>query len=48
MVYSPRTMATLSTVADSSAVLRLGRITRPSVLIHPAPSELDASTIVFR
>ena len=48
MVNSPSTRATVSTVADSSAVLRFGSITRHSVVIQPAPSELDASTIVFR
>ena len=48
MVNSPRTRATVSTVADSSAVRRLGRSTRHSVLSQPAPSELAASTIVFR
>jgi len=48
MVNSPRTRATQSTVADNRAVLRLGRSTRHSVLSQPAPSEFDASTIVFR
>jgi hypothetical protein len=48
MVNSPSTSATVSTTADSSAVLRLGSTTRHSVATQPAPSELDASTIVFR
>jgi hypothetical protein len=47
MVNSPSTSATVSTVADSRAVRRLGRITRHSVVSHPAPSELDASTRVL-
>ena len=48
MVNSPRTRATVSTTADSTAVRRFGRTTRHNVLPQPAPSELDASTIVFR
>ena len=48
MVYSPSTSATVSTVADSRAVVRFGRMTRHSVTTQPAPSELDASVSVFR
>ena len=48
MVYSPSTSATVSTVADSSAVVRLGSTTRHSVDGQPAPSEFDASTSVLR
>ena len=39
MVNSPSTSATVSTVADSRAVRRFGRITRHSVVGHPAPSD---------
>jgi hypothetical protein len=46
MVNSPSTSATVSTVAESRAVRRFGRITRHSVISHPAPSELAASTRV--
>src|SRR6202034_2440863 len=48
MVNSPSTSATVSTVADMIAVLMFGSTTRQSVLGQPAPSEFDASTIVFR
>jgi hypothetical protein len=48
MVYSPSTSATVSTIADSRAVVRFGRMTRHSVVIQPDPSELAASVIVFR
>src|SRR5215469_7143614 len=48
IVYSPRTSATVSTVADSRAVVRFGRMTRHSVVAQPAPSELEASVSVFR
>src|ERR1022692_2075774 len=48
IVNSPRTSATVSTVADSNAVRRFGRITRQSVTGQPPPSEFDASTSVLR
>jgi hypothetical protein len=48
IVNSPSTSATVSTVADRTAVRRLGKITRQSVDTHPARSELEASTSVFR
>jgi len=47
-VNSPSASATVSTVADNTAVRRFGRMTRHSVTGQPAPSELDASTMVFR
>ena len=42
MVNSRSTRATVSTTADSSAVVRSGSTTRHSVLAHPAPSDLAA------
>ena len=40
--------ATVSTVADSRAVVRFGRMTRHSVTTQPAPRLLDASVSVLR
>ena len=48
MVNSPSTSAIVSTVAESVAALRLGKITCQSVLIHFPPSDRDASTNVFK
>jgi len=48
MVNSPRTRATVRTVAESIAVRRLGSMTRHSVDRQPAPSDWAASTSVFR
>src|SRR5215475_771294 len=48
IVNSPSTSATVSTVADSTAVRRFGSITRHNVVGQPAPSEFDASTSVLR
>jgi hypothetical protein len=46
MVYSPITMARVRNEPASAAALMLGRITRHSVVGHPAPRLWDASVSV--
>ena len=48
IVNSPKTRASVSTDADMSALRKFGMSTRTMVVVHPDPSERDASTNVFR
>ena len=48
MVNSPSTTVAVRNADEISALVRLGTSTRNSVVVHPAPSEREASTIVRR